>query len=59
MSATQLHDASFLTILSYWTPMKKIFANGEISEKTRARVEAARTQRIADGRFRRKISNEV
>lgn len=46
-------------IETYWTPMKEIFANGEISEKTRARVEAARTQRIAGRRFRRKISNEA
>jgi activator of HSP90 ATPase len=46
-------------IETYWTPMKEMFANGEISAKTRARVEAARTQRIAGGRFRRKISNEA
>jgi hypothetical protein len=39
--------------------MKEIFANGEISEKTRARVEAARRQRIAGGRFGKKISNEA
>ncbi|HYL92395.1 MAG TPA: SRPBCC domain-containing protein [Alphaproteobacteria bacterium] len=43
-------------IETYWTPMKEVLANGRISEKTRARVNAARTQRIARGRFRRKIS---
>jgi activator of HSP90 ATPase len=43
-------------IETYWTPMKEIFAHGVISDTTRARVAADRTERIASGRFRRKIS---
>jgi activator of HSP90 ATPase len=43
-------------IETYWTPMKEIFANGTISEQTRARVKADKTQRIQRGQFRRKLT---
>jgi activator of HSP90 ATPase len=43
-------------IETYWTPMKEIFANGAISERTRARVKADKTQRIQRGQFRRKLA---
>jgi activator of HSP90 ATPase len=43
-------------IETYWTPMKEIFERGTISEATRARVAIDRTERIAKGRFRRKLS---
>jgi activator of HSP90 ATPase len=46
-------------IEAYWTPMKEIFATGAISDKTRARVQASREQRIRTGRFRRKLSGEA
>jgi activator of HSP90 ATPase len=46
-------------IETYWTPMKEIFANGEISDKTRARVKANREHRIDAQRFRRKLSGEA
>jgi activator of HSP90 ATPase len=42
-------------IETYWTPMKEIFANGAISEKTKARVQSDKTKRIARGQFRRKL----
>jgi activator of HSP90 ATPase len=43
-------------IETYWTPMKEIFANGAVSEKTRARIQTNKTQRIARGQFRRKLT---
>ena len=43
-------------IETYWTPMKEIFEHGVVSERTRSRVVADRTERIAKGRFRRKLS---
>jgi activator of HSP90 ATPase len=43
-------------IEAYWTPMKEVIANGEVSAMTRARVQASRENRIKSGRFRRKIS---
>jgi len=43
-------------IETYWTPMKEIFANGAISERTRARVKADKTRRIERGQFRRKVT---
>ena len=46
-------------IETYWTPMKEIFATGAISERTRARVEADKTQRIQRGQFRRKVTKEA
>jgi activator of HSP90 ATPase len=46
-------------IETYWTPMKEIFAEGTIGEKTRARVRIGRNERINRGSFRRKISNEA
>jgi activator of HSP90 ATPase len=46
-------------IETYWTPMKEILATGEISEKTKTRVRIDRTERIAGGRFRRKISRRA
>jgi activator of HSP90 ATPase len=46
-------------IEAYWTPMKEVIAKGQISEKTRTRVKASRENRIASGRFRRKISAEA
>jgi activator of HSP90 ATPase len=46
-------------IETYWTPMKEILASGKISEKTRARVEANREQRIKPQHFRRKISGRA
>jgi hypothetical protein len=36
--------------------MKEIFASGAISEETKKRVKADKTQRIERGRFRRKLS---
>jgi activator of HSP90 ATPase len=42
-------------IETYWTPMKEIFASGAISDRTRARVKADKTQRIEHGQFRRKL----
>jgi hypothetical protein len=46
-------------IEAYWTPMKEVIANGQVSEKTRARVKASRENRIERGHFRRKISAEA
>ncbi len=46
-------------IEAYWTPMQEIFASGAISEKTRARIRADKTKRIASGRFRRRLSREA
>jgi len=46
-------------IETYWTPMKEIFANGTISDKTRERVRADLEQRIKTGRFRRRVSGEA
>jgi activator of HSP90 ATPase len=46
-------------IETYWTPMKEVFADGRISEKTRARVTADREQRIKTQHFRRKISKQA
>ena len=43
-------------IETYWTPMREIFATGQISERTRARVKADKTQRIERGQFRRKVT---
>jgi len=43
-------------IETYWTPMKEIFANGEISDKTRARVNFNKSHRIETEQFRRKLS---
>jgi activator of HSP90 ATPase len=42
-------------IETYWTPMKEIFADGAISDETRARVKVNRTQRIQTQQFRRKL----
>lgn len=46
-------------IETYWTPMKEIFANGVISEKTRARVKVNKKQRIQGKQFRRKLSRQA
>ena len=46
-------------IETYWTPMKEVFAKGEISAKTRGRVAVDKTQRIQGQRFRRKLSREA
>jgi activator of HSP90 ATPase len=46
-------------IETYWTPMKEIFATGNISAKTRARVETDKTQRIERGQFRRKLTKKA
>ena len=43
-------------IETYWTPMQEIFETGRISERTRARVKADKTQRIGRGKFRRKVT---
>jgi activator of HSP90 ATPase len=43
-------------IEAYWTPMKEIFQDGAVSDATRARLAVDRTERIAKGRFRRKLS---
>jgi len=44
-------------IETYWTPMKEIFGTGTISNKTRQRVRANKTKRIASKRFRRTLSH--
>jgi activator of HSP90 ATPase len=44
---------------TYWTPMKEIFANGAISERTKARVKVDRERRIKTGKFRRTISKDA
>ena len=46
-------------IEAYWTPMKEVLANGTISAKTRARVQADKTKRISTGHFRRKLSDQA
>jgi len=46
-------------IEAYWIPMKEVLEDGKISEKTRARVSASKTERIARGHFRRKISDRA
>ena len=46
-------------IETYWTPMKEVFANSKISERTRARVETDKAQRIERGQFRRKLSKRA
>jgi activator of HSP90 ATPase len=46
-------------IEAYWTPMKELFAEGAISDKTRARVKASKEQRISRGHFRRRISKHT
>jgi len=46
-------------IETYWTPMKEIFATGQISQRTKDRVKIDREQRIKTGRFRRSISKEA
>jgi len=38
--------------------MQEIFADDTISEKTRARVEIDKSERIAKGKFRRRVSDE-
>jgi hypothetical protein len=38
--------------------MKEILRDGQLSEKTLARLKIDREQRINKGRFRRAISNE-
>lgn len=43
-------------IETYWTPMKEIFERGGLSDSTRAKIAADRTERIAKGRFRRKLA---
>ena len=46
-------------IEAYWTPMKEIFANGVISDATRAKVKVHKTQRIQTQHFRRRLSKEA
>jgi activator of HSP90 ATPase len=46
-------------IETYWTPMQEIFANGVISERTRSRVRVNKTNRIATGKFRRRVSDKA
>lgn len=46
-------------IEAYWTPMKEMLESGKISEKTRARVQTSKTERIASKHFRRKLSNRA
>jgi activator of HSP90 ATPase len=43
-------------IETYWTPMKEIFEHGVLSERTRSKIAIDQTERIAKGRFRRKLS---
>jgi len=43
-------------IETYWTPMREILGNGELSQKTLARLKIDREQRIKRGRFRRTLS---
>ena len=45
-------------IETYWTPMKELLEKGELSDKTRTRIEADIT-RIKASHFRRKISNQA
>ena len=46
-------------IETYWTPMKEVLAKGVISERTRARVKADKSERIGRGQFRRKLTKEA
>jgi uncharacterized protein YndB with AHSA1/START domain len=46
-------------IETYWTPMQEIFATGQTSERTKARVKVDRDERIKTGRFRRVLSKEA
>jgi activator of HSP90 ATPase len=46
-------------IETYWTPMQEMLRDGQISEKTRARVKVDRERRIKGGRFRRAISKKA
>lgn len=46
-------------IEAYWTPMKEVLAQGQISEKTRTRVMTSKAQRIKTRRFRRTVSREA
>jgi hypothetical protein len=39
--------------------MQGIFADGAITEKTRTRIQVDKTERIAKGKLRRRISNEA
>jgi activator of HSP90 ATPase len=43
-------------IETYWTPMQEMLGNGELSQKTLARLKIDREQRIKRGRFRRTLS---
>jgi hypothetical protein len=43
-------------IEAYWTPMKEVFAKGAVSSATRAKHVVDRKERIAKGRFRRKLA---
>jgi hypothetical protein len=45
-------------IETYWTPMKEIFANGSISERTKLRVKTDKQERIKKKSFKRKLSKE-
>jgi len=42
-------------IETYWTPMKEILRDGDLSTKTLARLKIDREQRIKKGRFRRAL----
>jgi activator of HSP90 ATPase len=46
-------------IETYWTPMKEVLAAGDVSEKTRERVDSNKTQRIRRGKFRRRLSKRA
>jgi hypothetical protein len=39
--------------------MQEIFADGAASERTRARAEVDKSERIAKGKFRRRVSDEA
>jgi uncharacterized protein YndB with AHSA1/START domain len=43
-------------IEAYWTPMKEVLAQGQISSTTRTRVRTSKTERIKTMRFRRKVT---
>ena len=43
-------------IETYWTPMQEMLRDGQVSQKTLARVKIDREQRIKTGHFRRAIS---
>lgn len=44
-------------IETYWTPMKELLEEGELSEKTKERVTLDK-ERIKTGRLKRKLSNK-